>query len=62
MEKYYKCPNCGDLITESAILTEIEIMGGGDMCMCQFQNERRMIKYVEISYEEYKDLRVLRAI
>lgn len=36
IEKYYVCPNCGDLRTESELAEEVEFAGGNGMCMCEF--------------------------
>lgn len=52
-EKYYRCPQCGELTTESRILAKIEYTRVGNMCLCEWANRRRLIKYEEITFEEY---------
>lgn len=65
-EKYFKCPNCNELTTQSEINDEISKMGGMGMCMCEFMSRdengdiwfpRIYVPYKEISKEEYLKLR-----
>lgn len=55
-EKYYICTKCGYLTTETQILKDLETIGSGDMCVCQFDRGRILIKYTEISKEAYDKL------
>lgn len=53
-EKYYMCPNCGDLTTELKRTEKIEDRGNPGMCMCKYSDyDRQLVPYEEISYEEY---------
>jgi len=58
-EKYYICPNCGELNTETQILEEV---GGGScgMCYCEFDNERMLNKYRRISKKLWNVLNLLK--
>ena len=55
-EKYYICPNCKDLKTESEILNGIG-NGSCGMCYCEFDNGRILIKYKRISKQKWIDLK-----
>lgn len=66
-EKYYICPECGELVTETIILDECS-QGSCGMCYCQFgakvwykdcfdyETYRVLIPYVNISINLYKEL------
>lgn len=69
-EKYYICPECGDLTTETKILEECS-NGGMDMCYCKFSvpywNDelecfdvvfpREYVRYEETGFEFYDFLK-----
>lgn len=55
-EKYYLCPNCNDLTTETQILEEISI-GGLGMCSCKFNHGRILIPYKIMSKVKWKELK-----
>lgn len=52
-EKYFMCPQCGELTTWTAILDECG-SGGQGMCYCEYDNGRVFIEYEEISKKEYE--------
>lgn len=70
-EKFYICPECGELTTQSRILEEIESQGGPGLCTCMFieivynrelddldpYTARRYPQYIEISQKWYDALK-----
>jgi len=46
--KLYRCPECGDIVTEADILESLS-NGGYGMCMCKFGNGQRVL----VQYEPY---------
>ena len=44
--KYFRCPKCGDIVTENEILEDL-INGSYGACMCQFGNGSRTINMYE---------------
>lgn len=55
-EKYYTCPSCGDLVTETQILEDCS-NGSCGMCYCQFDNGRILVKYKRISKKKWQELK-----
>ena len=58
-EKYYICPNCGELSTFSEQL-EACSNGGMPYCYCEFDNGRIFIEYKRISKALWEKLKVLK--
>jgi hypothetical protein len=70
-ETYYKCPKCNSLTTQSIMNEEMETMGGGDFCYCQFSQPildktgkqvdieytRILIPYKRITKKEYDSVK-----
>lgn len=54
-EKYYICPNCGDLATGTNLL---EACKGGGMpyCYCEFNEERTFVGYKRIAKKLWEEL------
>jgi len=52
-EKYFLCPVCENLETKTGLLKTAS-SGGLGMCYCQYENDRQLISYVEISKKEYE--------
>ncbi len=46
--KLYRCPECGDIVTETEILKDIE-NGSFGMCFCRYGNGSRIL----VEYEPY---------
>ncbi len=58
-EKYYICPECGELSTYS-LQIESASQGGLPYCYCEFNNGRIFISYKRINkklWQELKDLK-----
>ncbi len=47
-EKYYKCPDCGNLTTETNLLDACS-NGGMPYCYCKFDEGRIFVGYKKIS-------------
>jgi len=60
-EKYYQCPNCSDITTESDILEECS-SGGAGMCYCEFNIDRTLYKWKRISKDKFLQLKNLRSL
>jgi len=58
-EKYYICPNCGELNTETQILEEV-VGGSCGMCYCEFDDRRTLNKYKRISKKLWDELNLLK--
>jgi len=58
-EKYYICPNCGDLTTQTKILEEIS-GGSCGMCYCEFNRGRILNKYKRVNKQLWKELKKLK--
>ena len=69
-ERYFKCPSCGEVTTQSKIDYEVEFCGSVGMCYCEYMESfindqghkdvwypRVFVKYEEITKEEYDRLR-----
>ena len=70
-EKYFICPSCGILQTESEILKDVRMSGSVGMCYCQFSTQywdekindfdvdtpRIFVDFIEIKKEMYEGLR-----
>ena len=54
-EKYYQCPRCLNITTETGILDECS-NGGSGMCYCEFSNGRILNKYKRISKKKYFEI------
>lgn len=61
--KYYICPNCGELTTEKEILEDISC-GGSDMCTCKYtkyywneEDKEFDVDYPRI-YSPYKEINI----
>ncbi|MEK6823988.1 MAG: hypothetical protein AABY06_03035 [Nanoarchaeota archaeon] len=59
-EKYYICPKCGALNTETQTLEEIS-NGSCGMCYCEFNNERILNKYKKINKRLWEELKKLKS-
>ena len=55
-EKYYRCPSCKELITETEILDDCS-GGSCGMCYCRFNFGRELIPYKRISKKKYFELK-----
>ena len=52
-EKYFMCPSCGELETQTGMMEAIS-SGGQGMCYCEFDNGRILVEYEEITKKEYE--------
>lgn len=48
-QRFYRCPECGDIVTEDEI-EEDRISGGYGCCMCKYGNGSRIL----VEYEPYQ--------
>jgi len=51
-EKYYICPNCGDLVTETDLL-DVCSNRGMPYCYCEIDNGKIFIGYKRIGKKEW---------
>ncbi len=58
-EKYYICPNCGELSTFSEQLDACS-KGGMPYCYCEFENGRIFIQYKRIKKKLWEELKALK--
>lgn len=59
-ERYYICPECGELSTYSKQL-EDACEGGMPYCYCKFNNGRIFIRYKRISKKLWEELKKLKS-
>lgn len=60
IEKYFICPSCGELSTESQQIENMSQSGMMPYCYCEFDNGRIFIGYKRINKNLWQELKKLK--